>query len=204
MSKFRVETSKVISSEKGTIGYELILQDKALALFSQSEHNAIVREAMAKAVGFWLNVFLPKRFSDYAYKLGYRISQKYKKSKRGQLKGAEPTPLVYEGLLVDAALQGANAHSTATKGKPSAIVRIPTGGHALAPIVTAVLRTVPNYEVTRVAETFGQALADIINNTEPTSPTKSRLTGFQRVAFGLKQRKVRTHSPRKTGAKVAS
>lgn len=185
MSRFRVESQRVISHGN----YTVTLQDKALALFSKKEHNAILSAGLAKALEFWLNTFLKKRFSEYARRLGYHVSNAYLKSKRKKLHGAEPVPLVFYGDLADAALAGSHATTTATKGEPKGVIRIPRGhSSGISPIVTEVLQNIPPWELERIAEVFGKSVTDYINNAETVSPARSRLTGVQRVSVGIKPR----------------
>ncbi len=148
----------------GTIQWAIEAHGSALALFSASERNAIVREALVDGGKFYIAVFVPKNFTDYAVRKGYDVSAKYETRKRklierGTFPGPE-LPLVWAGVLREAALTRSTAQGTATANKATVLIRIPIpphgpggkGGYGIAKIVGAVLRTIMPWEVERVAE----------------------------------------------------
>jgi hypothetical protein len=174
--------------KQGFIRAQIILHEKALRIFSQQERNAILREGMRQVGLFWANIFLPKRFTDYAKSLGYHISMKYEKAKRARFGGDAP-PLIWSGDMARAIQAGTNVVAKSTKDNPSATVKMPTG-HALNAdgIVQHVLQTVPQFEVKRVAEVFAKTIVGLINGAATPSPERMQLTIQQRQTLGIKPR----------------
>ncbi len=188
MSKFRVEQHKVIGhGQRGTIRWEIVANEKALALFSATERNAILREGMRSAGVHWLNVFFPKRFTDYAKQLGYYVSAKYRKRKRAMYGGAEPRPLIYTGDMMRVSFAGANVTAVSKGTTQTAAIKIPCG-HPIATVVTRVLKTIPAVEVQSMAWTLGKTVRDLINNANVSDAQRTRLTAVQRHAVGIKPR----------------
>ncbi len=194
MSRFRVEQEKVLAEAgQGAIRLQLVAQEKALSLFSNRERSAILKASIARAGLFWLSTYLPKRFTDYAKQLGYKITVKYEKRKLKE--GGEVRPLVYSGNMANAALSGATAKGMANGDKVAVLLRIPQGDHQLAMVVQRVMRTIPESEIKDLAREFGKVLAAIINNADLSDPDKSRLTVPQRKPSQVRIRHL--HAPQR-------
>lgn len=163
---------KTLSTEvKGPIRAEIIAQNQALSLFSRKEQNNIIRGSLTVMAAFFIKVFLPKRFTQYAEqylrynprasweafkqimvgkKITYRLST-------GIVQSPQPMPLVLTGNMRKSVLSGARPDARSTANKAVAIIKLPLG-HPVRPETAAVLRTVPAVEFKRLAEVFKGAL----------------------------------------------
>lgn len=138
----------------------------ALKLFAQRQANAIVRVALQDGGEYFLRVFVPLRFSNYAKKLGYRPSPGYvaKKIRQGQ----GDVPFVASGAWRDAT-GASRCEATATKAKGRITLRIPQP-HPITPVTSAQFRTVLPDEIERVARQVGNTLTSLLaERTETTS-----------------------------------
>jgi hypothetical protein len=187
MSRFKVETKRTQAKGvmRGTIRWQIDHYNNSLALFSPVERNAILRDGMRAAGEYWLSIFFPKRFTDYAKMLGYHITEKYRIMKVKRY--GEARPLILTGTLAEKANAGANVTAMSTANKQTATVHIPNG-HPIAPIVSKVLATVPESEVNQMAEFFGKTIICHINNANTTDPHRAVLSVLQRQSLGIKQR----------------
>jgi hypothetical protein len=173
--------------KKGLIRVEIELREKALRIFSVSERQSILREGMRAAAQFWLQVFFPKRFTDYAKTLGYKISTKYRKAKIARFGGDAP-PLIWTGTLAKTAQDGSYVTATSAKDNPTATAHIPTGHDIVAAVVHTVIQTVPQLEVKRLSEVFAKTISGLINGAATPSPERMQLTIQQRQTLGIKPR----------------
>lgn len=181
MSRFRSRPEMVISrANAGTIGAEWKARDKALALFDLRERNDILRESCRQGGIHWLNVFWPKRFTEYARRLGYAITIKYWKRKRKLMGADNPPPLIFTGQMADTAGAGARVQAVATSKKQQIIITLPTG-HPIAPVVSRVIKTVPDWEIKSIALVVGNTLESYIKNADKSDTQRSRLTVPQRA-----------------------
>ena len=161
----------IAEARQGPIRAVLEAQGAALSLFTQREANTAVREALEAGGDFWVRVFLPMRFSDYARKLGYRVKPTTAKAKA--LLSGRAVPFVQTGQLQQMAIPGAWARATATGGLGTIWIRIPRP-HALRPEFAQVFTTVPTWEINRIAEVVETALAQIIQGSVQTTDRKGR------------------------------
>ncbi len=194
---------KVISGSEsngvGPIRAVLEAQGPALALLEQAEgasgSNDVIREALQAGGDLWVNVFLPMRFTEYAKRLGYVVQPGW--AMRKQKLTGQALPLVYTGNMREAAMQGAHADATAKKGGGTITIRIPIQhggggrqGGSLQPKDQAVLRRIPDWEVTRVGEEVERTLISLLNlrglNLQTRAPV---LTGGARQAPHVPTRK---------------
>ncbi len=164
MPRLRVTGRAVISdTTSGPIRMVWEAHGAALSLFETRARNDLMRESLRDGGDYWTVAFLFKRFDpDYARQLGYQISGKFQSTKiraaqRGVIDGDGTTPLVYTGILRQRALQGVSVDVRATSNRQTITIRIPTG-HPIAPIVQAVLRSLPAWEIQRVAEVIERSL----------------------------------------------
>lgn len=211
----------------GPIRARLEAEGMALALFDPKFRNDVVRLAMKAGGDFWVNVFLPKRFSQYAFSMGYRVSSRWRKYKEFQ--GGVAVPFV--GLsppgggpiapkwkrtnpekMITAALGGARASATATANRARIVVSIPYG-HAIQPETSDMFRFVPSWEMERVAQVVGKSLQDLLDGLLPAiainakavsaarrqrRPVTTMMTGLGERVTGTRSRSA-TPSPRRTG-----
>jgi hypothetical protein len=165
------------------------LNRTALSWFSRAEQNTAIRTALLSAGNLWIEVFLEKRFSDYARKLGYDESAKWEATKIALAKGGvltskQPTPFVFSGQMKATALAGARATATATANRQAILIRVPYG-HAVQPRAADVFRSVPPWEVLRLAEEVNASLVDWLNGQQQAHLVAGRATTTARaVAAG--------------------
>ncbi len=195
--------------DQGTSGglkWTITYSQKALALFSAKERNAVLRGAWEDAVTRWVNEFLPLRFTDYAETdLGYRITDKYAARKFAYF-GWHSRPLIgppsthrirhqhrsgsavfVNGQRLIEAAQDTRVVATATSTKSEATVKIPTG-HPIAAIISAVLHTIPRKEIRFIAERFKEYVAAMVAGADATDPGKLTLSAPQRGAMNVRSR----------------
>ncbi len=167
---------RVYEAKVGPIRAQILAAGGALVLFDASTRNEIIRAAMLEGGKFWMRAFLPMRFSQYAYRLGYTVSEKWSRRKLRDLGVSVPfvgfTPPgggrrapTWKGTnpekMITAALNGASVRASAAAGRASLTIRVPYG-HAVREETTASFRTLPSWEVARIAEVVGKALVDQI------------------------------------------
>jgi hypothetical protein len=195
----------------GPVRAQLIAAGPALALFRDSERNAFVRFALTAGGAFWLDVFLPKRFSDYSTSFGYRVSRKWRDLKIALTGVAVP----FVGLtpsgggpvaprwkqengakMVDVALADSRARATATGNSAAIIITIPYG-HPVQADTSDMFRTLPSWEVDRIADVVGQTLQRLLDGVlgpDAAAPAAApRVTAPVVRATGLGGRARDTH-----------
>jgi hypothetical protein len=142
----------------------LRVQGAALKMMEEVEGkkaaNDVVRGALQAGGDFWINVFLPMRFTDYAKRLGYYVTDKWNKLKDKIT--SQVIPLVYIGESRDAALGGAYATATAKGDGGRITIRVPTK-HPLKAKEQAVIRRVPEWEIKRIAKEIEENLIESLN-----------------------------------------
>lgn len=169
MPKFKKEVIKGVGS--GPIKTEIEAWDGMLACFSKRECNAIIRDALWQGGEFWRTVFLPMRFTDYAKKLGYKVTKRWESIKN---KNNASAPLVWRGVLQRVATNQARTEARATSSNQYVQVRIPTPSYAnQQPTVYKTLHTLPSWEVDRVAEVIGKAFVAIFEGAKSDIGSRS-------------------------------
>lgn len=176
----------------------LEMDEKSYKLFFKAgEWNAIVRAGLHDAGTYFVRVFLPKRFTNYARtNLGYNGKNKTK------------TPLVVNGRLRDGLLPRAYAEARATQTKASILIRMPVpmmenessiknflkgiqGGSAgynyyANKQVNKVLKRITNEELEAMAQVMQDAIRAMISGATPTvnkrGKTSLSLTHAQRAS----------------------
>ncbi|MBA3622962.1 MAG: hypothetical protein H0W48_00530 [Methylibium sp.] len=170
--------------QQGPIRVAIQAQGGTLALFKPAEANRLKRMALTDAGNLWLGVFLGKRFSDYATRLGYVVSAKWRQRKARDIGvvvpfvgftphgGGPPAPgwssknANSEKMLI--AARGARATATATQTREAVVITIPTG-HALRPEHMAAFRNVPSWEVERMGQEVAKSLARMLMSAQVTA-----------------------------------
>ncbi len=209
-ARYSVTGTKVVDQgAQGGIKWALEYRGKALGLFDPRERNAILAEGFRKMGLAWIAKWLPLRFTNYAYKLGYDVSEKYSRLKARIMEN--PLPLIgppgiarrrkigRAGKLAGTTYTygtagpadklvntstGASSRSTSPGGKPRVTIKIPTG-HAVAAIVSATLRSLPAHEVKDLAKVLDTSLVGMLNGSDTTDTERSRLTGIQRDSLNI-------------------
>ncbi len=175
----------------GPIRAILEAQGPALAILEQAEGKAgandVIRQALQAGGDLWVNVFLPMRFTEYAKRLGYQVKPGWIAMKQ-RLTG-QALPLVYTGSMRENALAKAHADAVAKKGGGTITIRIPVdhGGTdkqsgSLQPKENAVLRRVPESEVTRIAQQVERVLIATLNERGLHLQTRAAVTISQKRA----------------------
>ncbi len=183
-----------LTATNGPITAFLIENEKALAVFSQKERNTVARAAMTRTANMWIEIFLPLRFTKYAFAhLRYyptaawesvkRLMENSNKQTKGGRKvvGPQPTPLVFTGDMRRAVLGGANSRVTATQSRPVARVRMPVG-HAIKQSTAAPLKHLPPNEVKRLSEIFKKAFSAAIGRAGNRSSFRASEAVAKRAA----------------------
>jgi hypothetical protein len=192
MSRYAVGEPDIlrIKSGPGTIKYEIECSGVAQALYSTQETNAIQREAMHRGGLAWISFFLPKRFTDYALTLGYRVSRKYQSRKYRIMDDPQPLigiPVKGQTAKLFETSQKATAVATSTQKRHTLFIKVPTG-HPIAAIVSSTLQTIPPNEVAFIAKEVGEQIIQIMKGSSESRSGKSRLSAEKRAHLGLKPR----------------
>ena len=155
----------------GAIRASIEAHGTGLTLFAQKDQNEIIRNALERGGWYWIYVDLPKRFTDYAFELGYNQRSKTYANWKQKVVGHQ-IPLVFTGQLRSVATKGARARATASKGSGTIFITIPTpavtdrkGRHinyANVPKtqVGIILRTIPPKEIKAIAQAVESALIE--------------------------------------------
>ncbi len=174
----------------GPIQWEVSSRSSDLDMFSKKERNTIIRTAMTQAGEYWQAVFLPLRFSNYAYSLGYYVSAKWAKLKKKRLGKVIP----YVGFtpssgfkMVIVALRDSRALSTAAAARFLIIIKVPFG-HPVRPETTESFTTTPANEVTRMSVQVAKNLDALIRGSRMTmrrrGPLRTLDGSVSRIADG--------------------
>lgn len=169
-SKIKVKGSqKLADSGTGALRTVLEARKGALAMLSAKKRKEVMDEVLERAGAFFLNEFLPKRFTPYAAKkLRYRS-----KDKQGDFESGRPSrlqanlkdsyPLVDTGELAARALSNSSVKAIGASGKNPRITMKFNQAHFLRAKDKAVLLRVPASEVKAMAEVFDQFLTEALN-----------------------------------------
>lgn len=209
---------RVFEAREGSIRAALVAEGPALALFNARTRNTMVRASLHAGGRVWLQVFLPKRFSDYARRLGYRESAKWRKEKQFLL--GQSVPFVgftppgggkrhprWKGenpeKMAVAAINGANVKATATASNAQVVITIPYG-HAVRPETSDMLRNVPTWEVERIALEVAKHLQRILDglldaDAVPPMPARVVPPAPRVTAKGLGERSTAGIGARRAG-----
>lgn len=182
---------RVAEGKKGTIGWHIDVNKEALAYFSPTEQRKIVKTTYQACGDLWIAAWLPKRFSMYAFTLGYFVTGKWRALKMRFLGAAVPyvgfTP---EGggsgaaprktdrrrggtlqeqrngeKMITAALSGARAAGFSDmKGRDARVdIYIPIG-HAVQPNTIASFTNVPATEIQTLAYEAGRVMTSLLDS----------------------------------------
>lgn len=211
----------IIDTKAGPIRTVIQANTMSLLTFAPAERNVIMRTALQAGGDFWIRVFLMKRLSAYAYRLSYRVSKKWRETKEQwgggntpfvgltPVGGGHPVPTWSQtnGQKMSEAIKGAYAKARAQGLTKQVLeVRVPYG-HAIPADKSAVFRTIPSWELQRVAEVVGKTLASILTTArlalrdkpgQLTGPTTRTIVGAaSRLPAGHAARSVGGDAPRK-------
>lgn len=184
---------------QGPIRAAIQVRGAALKLFSTRQANTIVRVAGEDGGNYFVRVFIPLRFTNYARKLGYSPSTGYQRQK--QAAGYGDTPWVRTGAWRTAATGGARADVTAKRLGCLIKIRVPyTHRHPVTPTTSAQFRSVLPEEMERIARQVGNSLdALLAERTETTNRkgvTRASLPTTSRAALPPKPSRTLTTTRR--------
>lgn len=165
-------TERIYSLKNGPISVQILANQKGLVLFSRRRQNEVIRNALNAAGQFWADVFLPKRFTNYAKSvLGFNPSHQWMAAKEALVSSTDgtkkaiapqPLPLVYRGEMRTSALTRWRAASVVTAKKQTLIIRIPLG-HAVKAHIAKIITRVPQIELQRIVDVFAKVLPQQIS-----------------------------------------
>ncbi len=183
-------------------------------LVSLSERKVIIHTALREGGMLWMVGYIPKRFTNYAYSLGYRVTDQWKKFKRRMIGGgyaAVPmigvtapggsTAVVRTGnkifkgksrnaeKLAVAVERGANVKVRGTSEGGDIHIAIPYG-HPLNPNTADAMRKLPQSETDAVVTEVAKQMAALVNTAQPVPGSrKGRLT-IKGASTGIRSRVV--------------
>ncbi len=187
--------ARVFSTKNSTIGYAIEADQASMVLFSKSHQNQITRVTFKAAGDSWIVSWLPKRFSMYAYSLGYYVSNAWRDLKKGLLGKAIPfvgftppgggiskppprykrsdKPLPTNPQKMMTATKGARAvgYAYGKAGSARVIISIPIG-HAVQPNTIRAFTTIPELEIATMAGVAAKTFASLMDGAQVIEATK--------------------------------
>ncbi len=193
---------RVFNAKNSTIGYAIEADQASMVLFSKSHQNQITRVTFKAAGDSWVTSWLPKRFTTYAYWLGYYVSNAWRDLKKSLLGKALPfvgftppgggiskpppryrrssAPLPTNPQKMMTAARGARAvgYAYGKAGAARVVITIPIG-HAVQPNTIRAFTTIPELEVATMAgvaaKTFASLMdgAQVIENPREGAPSRT-------------------------------
>lgn len=181
---------RIYSLKNGPISVQIEANRKFMVLFSRKRQNEVIRNSLNAAGEFWANLFLPRRFTNYARTaLRYNPSAAWETAKRAltdsqddrkRSLAPQPMPLVYRGEMRRSALSRWRLSSVATSKKQVLVVRIPLG-HAVRKHTAQTITFVPRLELQRIVEVFSKVMPQQIANAYgPQMAAPPRPSGIAR------------------------
>jgi hypothetical protein len=165
-------------------------------LASNTERKVVAQSAL-RVGGEWFRAErIPLRFTDFAYRLGYRVTDDWKKFKRRVLKsgravpyiGTTPPgggdiesfirgmPTVYNPEKMAVAIErGCRVDITGTSKGGDIIIRTPYG-HPIRPLMAEAFKTVTPEEYQGVAQRVAAAFRDFLAGAKAKGGRSTRLT----------------------------
>jgi hypothetical protein len=170
------------------------------AQLANANERKVVAQSALREGGEWFRVERIKlRFTDFAYRLGYRVTEAWKKFKRRTTKTGRALPYIgttppgggsilsiagghADGLVVEngekmavAMERGCRVDISGTSKGGDIIIRTPYG-HPLRPNIAEAFKTVTPEEYQRVAQIVAAAFRDFLANAQKKSVRGKRLT----------------------------
>lgn len=180
-------------------------------LVSTSERKVIIHAALRQGGLFWMLKYIPQRFSNYAYSLGYRVTDQWKKFKRRVLNGAAipyigVTPpggggagVVKRGKrifkaqnpngekMAVAVERGSNVKVKGTSAGGDIHIAIPYG-HPLNAVTAAALRKLPDNEIQAVAAVVARELDELIQSAHAVPRSRKGKLTIRGASMSIKSR----------------
>ncbi len=182
-------------------------------LVRTSERKVIIHAALRHGGLLWMTHYLPKRFTQYAYTLGYRVTEQWKKFKRRVLNGASlpmigvtppgggSTVVSRKGKIfrskssrnfekmATAIERGANVKIRGTSQGGDIHVAVPYG-HPLNPNTSAALRKLPQAEINAVVNEVARQLASLVATAQAVPGSRKGKLTIKGASSGIKSRAV--------------
>ena len=183
-----------------------------LKLLIVSERKTLIHTALREGGWAWLLKYVPLRFTNYAYSLGYRVTEQWKKFKRRVLKGGTSLPMIgvtppgggnsvvrqgkkifkgnrrnYEKMAV-AVQNGSNIKVRGTSAGGDIHIAIPYG-HPLNSATADAFRKLPDKERQLVVDESAKAMALLITSAQRAPNSRKKLT-IKGASTGIKSRVV--------------
>jgi hypothetical protein len=153
------------AQKMGSIRTAIDVDGLALQVLKPSVRNQIVREALISGGQMWLTVFMPLRFTPYAKRLGYPFKTAH--------------PFIDTGNMQRSVMASAKATATATSTGRAVILLSMTYGHPVRTDIAPAFRTVPGWEVERVAQAVASYLIGAQEQIIEVAPARTK-TGKER------------------------
>jgi hypothetical protein len=148
------------ATKMGAIRTSIEVEGLALQVLKPSVRNQVVREALIAGGQTWIAIFLPLRFTPYAKRLGYPYPSRQ--------------PFVDSGQMQAAVMDSAKATATATNTGRAVILLAMTYGHPLNKDIAPAFRTIPGWEVERVARAVAAYLVGAREQIQEVSPARTK------------------------------
>lgn len=182
-----------------------------LKLLVASERKVLIHTALREGGTLWMLKYIPLRFSNYAYGLGYRVTEQWKKFKRRVLGGnAMPyigvTPpgggatVVSKGgkifrskknrnfeKLATAVEKGSNVKVRGTSQGGDIHIAIPYG-HPLNPSTSAALRKLPKKEIDEVCNEVARQMAALVGSAQARPRSRKGKLTIRGASSSIKSR----------------
>jgi hypothetical protein len=181
-------------------------------LLQPGEAKIILHTAFREAGTLWLVTYIPRRFSNYAYSLGYRVTEQWKKFKRRMLRGtgaAIPyigltppgggTNIVKKGRqifkgnsrnaekMAVAIERGARVNIKGTSTGADIHIPIPYG-HPIQAMHSAALRKLPAHETQAVVDEAARQLAHFMQFAQPVPGSRKKKLTIRGATQGVRPR----------------
>jgi hypothetical protein len=180
------QIQKVFDSGPGPIRATIELSGAALSLFTIKDKKEIFMSVMQAVGDDWIAKALPKRFTNYARTLGYRVSKRWMDKKR---KYGEPLPFVWEGDMRESVLTKSKAQPGGTSKNPYVTIRMPYT-HGIKKMYVPVMRSLPAHEMKTLAKVAAVALQAAMQD-------KMQQNYEARASAPPKQKRARATAPKK-------
>jgi hypothetical protein len=192
------------------------------ALVSPSEAKTIIHAALREGGLLWMVKYIPRRFSNYAYTLGYRVTNQWKAFKRRMLKGAGAaipyigltppgggTNIVKKGRqifkgnsrnaekMAVAIERGANVKVRGTSQGGDIHIAIPYG-HPIQKMHADALRKLPPHETQAVVDEVAKQMQSFISIAQPVPGSRKGKLTIRGASSGVRSRAIGlANGPRK-------
>lgn len=189
----------VHQSKQGPFRVVIEAYGGALNLFSPAHRSKVIKRAFREAGNVWLFKWMPKRFTNYAFMLGYRVSNKWKAIKIRY--GGASIPFIgltpsgggrkdgpwwqRSGEKMATAARNGRVTASGSSGQEVLKILVPYG-HPIQTEKAKVFRTVHQIELEDMAQVFARRLA-------------SEIEGARLVTRGNARVLLPKTNPRKTG-----